>query len=67
LVDAVERAVRTAAQAAVAVIGVSAAVVEDVDWRRVASSALLAAAVSLLTSIAGGAVGDPDTASLLRR
>ena len=46
------RAVKTAAQAALGVIGASAAVGEVV-WPLVGSAALLAAIVSVLTSLAG--------------
>lgn len=46
------RAVKTTAQAAIATIGVSAAM-SDVDWVLVGSSALLAGIISLLTSLAG--------------
>lgn len=46
------RAVKTAAQTAVAVIG-GAAIMGAVDWAMVGSSALLAAVVSVLTSVAG--------------
>lgn len=46
------RAVKTAAQTAVAVIG-GAAMMGAVDWYLVGSSALLAAIVSVLTSVAG--------------
>lgn len=46
------RAVKTLAQAAVATIGTSALLTE-VDWKIVASTAALAAILSLLTSIAG--------------
>ena len=47
------RALRTVVQAAVAVIGTSA-LVSEVDWMAVGSSALLAGILSLLTSAATG-------------
>ncbi|MBE6777937.1 MAG: hypothetical protein E7541_00935 [Ruminococcaceae bacterium] len=46
------RAVRTVAQTALATIG-TAAVLGEVDWLMVASSAVLAGVLSLLTSVAG--------------
>jgi len=46
------RAVRTAAQAALAAIG-SATMFGEVDWRVVGSTALLAAIVSVLMSLKG--------------
>ena len=47
------RALRTVAQTAAAVIGVST-VLSEVDWISVGSSALLAGILSILTSIATG-------------
>lgn len=46
------RAVKTAAQSALGVIGASVAI-GDVDWALVGSAAALSAVVSLLTSVAG--------------
>ena len=46
------RAIKTAAQAAVGAIG-AATVIGAVDWRVVASTAALAAVLSLLMSVAG--------------
>lgn len=47
------RAIRTAAQTGIAVIG-SAAIISEVDWKVWVSSILLAAFLSVLTSIATG-------------
>ena len=46
------RAIKTVAQTAVATIGTSA-VISEVNWIMVVSSALLAGLLSLLTSVAG--------------
>lgn len=46
------RAVKTMAQAAIAMIGTSA-VLEDVSWQVVASASVLAGVLSLLTSVSG--------------
>lgn len=46
------RALKTVAQTAVAMVGTTA-VISEVDWITVASAALLAGMLSLLTSIAG--------------
>ena len=50
---AVNRALRTVAQTAVAVIGTSA-VLSDVDWLAVGSASALAGILSLLNSFATG-------------
>ena len=52
LYAAAVRALRTMAQAAIAAIG-SAALLSQVEWDVVASTALLAAVLSLLTALAG--------------
>ena len=46
------RAIKTLAQTAIATIGTTA-VIEAVDWQVVVSASLLAALLSVLTSIAG--------------
>lgn len=46
------RAVKTVAQTAVATIGTTA-MFSEVDWKIVASTALLSGVLSLLTSVAG--------------
>lgn len=56
----VERAVKTAAQAMVAVVAAAGAVgISDVDWPAAAQVGLLAGVLSLLTSIASWGVGEP--------
>ena len=56
-IDTVERAVKTFAQAAVAVLTSNVVGLLDVDFVTLASVSGLAALVSVLTSIASGQVG----------
>ena len=65
-IDTLERAVKTFAQAAVAVIGANAVGVTDIDFAVVASVAGLAALLSVLSSIASSAssAGELGNASL---
>jgi hypothetical protein len=51
----VERAARTAAQTAVATIGVNVVAVQDVNWPVVAGAAGLGALLSVLTSVGASA------------
>lgn len=46
------RAIKTMAQTAIGVIG-AATLIESVDWKVVASGAIISGIVSLLTSVAG--------------
>jgi hypothetical protein len=65
--SAAERAVSTAAQAAVAVIGTDLVVsAVSVDWYYTASVALGAGILSVLKGIAATYVGDKGTPSLVR-
>lgn len=52
LIAAVDRAVRTVAQTALATIGTSA-VLSEVNWETVVGASILAGILSILTSLAG--------------
>lgn len=62
-IDTFDRAVSTFAQAAVATLTAGATGILDVDWAQSASVAGLAAAVSVLTSVAFRGKGDTETAN----
>lgn len=53
LIAALNRAIRTVAQTAIATIG-TAALMSEVNWTAVASASLLAGILSILTSISTG-------------
>lgn len=53
LIAALNRALRTVAQTAIATIG-TAALMSEVNWKAVASASLLAGILSILTSISTG-------------
>lgn len=65
-VDALERAVKTFAQAAVATISANAMGVLDVDWLAVLSVAALAGVISIFTSVASAPLSTRGTASLVQ-
>ena len=54
---ALERAVKTFAQTAVALVGVELVSVVDLDWGQVGGVSATAAVLSLLTSVASAGVG----------
>lgn len=61
-----ERAIKTFAQSALALVGVTGMGVLDVPWGAVASVSGLAALLSLLTSIVSAGVGDSSSPSLVQ-
>jgi anti-anti-sigma regulatory factor len=62
--DAFERAVKTFAQSAVAILALSTTLF-DVSWVNAMGTAGLAALVSLLTSVGSAGVGSSESASLV--
>lgn len=61
----VERAVKTFAQALVAVLSAGAADVMSVPWQGALGAAAFAALLSVLSSVASSAWGDPGTPSVV--
>lgn len=62
--DTVERALKTAAQAVILALGGGAVNVLTLDWVTLAGAAGGGALLSVLTSLASGAITDGGTASL---
>ena len=63
-VNAGERAVRTFAQSLLAVIGIGALGIADIDWAQALSVGAVAALASVLTSLAALSVGPSDSPSM---
>lgn len=63
--DAGERALKSAAQAAIVVFGGDAINVWAIDWQQSTGVVLSAALLSILTSIVSANVGETGTASLV--
>lgn len=66
VIDAADRAVRTFAQSALGAGIVGATDILSVNWIGVLSVGGLAAAISVLTSLAAERVGEPGTASVTK-
>lgn len=64
--DALERAIKTTAQALIALWATGATGVLDIDWVNAFSVAGLAFLTSILTSVVGVNVGDKDSASFVK-
>lgn len=63
--DLAERAIKSFAGGLAAILTAGATSVLDVDWTQALSVAALAAAASVLTSIASAPFGTPQSASLV--
>jgi hypothetical protein len=63
--QAAERALRTVAQALVAVIAATSFDWFSADWKAIAGTALTAGVLSLLTSIASAGIGEKGTPSIV--
>ena len=64
--DAAERAIRTAAQALLALWATDISGVLEVDWTQAGSVAALAAVTSVLMSVAATGRGNPESASSIK-
>ena len=63
--DALERAVKTAAQTVLGLIGTNAATAVSLDWQQIGIATAFTTGLSVLTSIVSSGIGEPGTASLL--
>ena len=61
-----ERAIKTAAQTGAAFLVIGTTGVADVDWATTAGICAVAALASVLTSLASGPFGAPDSPSLVK-
>lgn len=63
--DALERAIKTAAQTILGLIGTNVTDVTALNWQEVGIVTGVTAGLSILTSIVSSGIGEPGTASLL--
>ena len=61
-----ERAIKTFAQSALAVIGVEAVGIHEIGWVSVIAVALTATIVSVLTSVASSGIGEHNSPSVVK-
>lgn len=66
LADMTERALKTAAQAAFALMGTDAIGWTSLDWKEIGVGVLGATVLSILSSIISAGRGDPGSASFLK-
>lgn len=66
-IDAIERAIRTFAQAVLAVISVNGTTLLNADWKGIGAAGVLAALVSILMSIVASGTGSDKSASFLNK
>lgn len=64
--QALERAIKTAAQVALSFWVVGQTGILDVDWQQFFSVTALAAAASVMTSLVSSGVNDPENPSMVR-
>lgn len=63
--DALERAIKTAAQAILGLIGSNVVEVTSLDWKEIGIATGFTTGLSVLTSIVSSGIGEPGTASVL--
>jgi len=63
--DALERAVKTAAQTVLALIGTNVTDVTSLNWQDIGVATAFSTGLSILTSIVSSGIGEPGTASVM--
>jgi hypothetical protein len=63
--DALERAIKTAAQTVLGLIGSNVVDVTSLDWKEIGIATAFTTGLSVLTSIVSSGIGEPGTASVL--
>lgn len=63
--DTLERAVKTAAQTVIGLIGTNAADVTGLDWQEIGITTAVTTGLSVLFSIVSSGIGEAGTASVL--